>query len=70
MSELKPCPFCDCRDRRVGVRKMENAGYKVICGKCGSSGSYVRIADFLNKMDAQEEAKRVWNRRSNDGKID
>ena len=22
--ELKPCPFCGCHDRRVGVRKMGN----------------------------------------------
>lgn len=21
--ELKPCPFCGCHDRRVGVRKWE-----------------------------------------------
>ena len=50
---------------------MGKTGYKVICSKCGSSGPYVRIADFLNnKMDAQEEAKRAWNRRANIGKTD
>ena len=67
MEDLKPCPFCGCHDRRVGVRKMGKAGYKMICGRCGSSGPYVRIADFPNKMDAQEETKRAWNRRVNDG---
>ena len=61
--ELKPCPFCGCHDRRVGVRKMGTKGYKIICGKCGSAGSYVKIEDFANKMDAQEEAKEAWNRR-------
>ena len=61
--ELKPCPFCGCHDRRVGVRKMGNKGYKIICGKCGSAGPYVKIEDFANKMDAQEEAKEAWNRR-------
>lgn len=64
--ELKPCPFCDCHDRRVGVRKMGTKGYKIICGKCGSAGPYVKIEDFANKMDAQEEAKEAWNRRAND----
>ena len=66
MDDLKPCPFCDCHDRRVGIRKMGKTGYKVICSRCGSSGPYVRIADFPDKMDAQEEAKRAWNRRAND----
>lgn len=65
--KLKPCLFCGCHDRRVGVRKMGKTGYKVICSKCGSSGPYVRIADFSNnKMNAQEEARRAWNRRVND----
>ncbi len=42
---------------------MGKTGYKVICSKCGSSGPYVRIADFSNnKMYAQEEAKRAWSR--------
>ena len=63
MEIIKPCPLCDCHDRRVGVRKMGKAGYKVIFGRCGSSGPYARIADFPNKMYAQEEAKRAWNRR-------
>jgi Lar family restriction alleviation protein len=64
--ELKPCPFCGCHDRRVGVRKMGTKGYKIICGKCGSAGPYVKIGDFANKMDAQEKAKETWNRRVND----
>jgi Lar family restriction alleviation protein len=65
MNDLKLCPFCGCHDRRVGIRKMGKTGYKVICSRCGSSGPYVRIADFPDKMDAQEEAKRAWNRRAN-----
>lgn len=54
MENLKPCPFCGCHDRRVGIRKMGKTGYKVICSRCGSSGPYVGIADFPDKMDAQE----------------
>ena len=50
MENLKPYPFCACHDRRAGIRKMGKSGYKVIC----------------SKMDAQEEAKRAWNRRAND----
>lgn len=65
MENLKPCPFCACHDRRVGIRKMGKSGYKVICSRCGSSGPYIRIADCTSKMDAQEEAKRAWNRRAN-----
>lgn len=49
MDDLKPCPFGDCHDRRVGIRKMGKTGYKVICSRCGSSGPYVRIADFPTK---------------------
>lgn len=67
---LKPCPFCGCHDRRVGVRKMGNKGYKIICGKCGGASPYVKIEDFANKMDAQKKAKESWNRRVDDGKID
>lgn len=29
MEKLKPCQFCDCHDRRVGVRKMGKAGCKI-----------------------------------------
>lgn len=49
---------------------MGNKGYKIICGKCGSTGPYVKVEDFANKMDAQEKAKEAWNRRVNDGKTD
>lgn len=59
--ELKPCPFCGCYDRRVGVRKMGTKGYKIICGKCGGAGPYVKIGDFANKMDAQEKASRAMD---------
>jgi hypothetical protein len=45
---------------------MGKTGYKVICSRCGSSGPYVGIADFPDKMDAQEETKAAWNRRAND----
>lgn len=42
---IKSCPFCGNNDRRVGVRRMGNKGYRVICGKCGGSDPYVAIKD-------------------------
>ena len=60
--ELKPCPFCGCHDRRVSVRKMGSEGCRIICGKCGCAGPYVKIKEFHNKMDAQGKAKETWNR--------
>ena len=45
---------------------MGTKGYKIICGKCGGAGPYVKIEDFANKMDAQEKAKESWNRRAKD----
>lgn len=61
--KLKACPFCGCRDRRVGIRKMGKKGYKVICAKCGSAGPYVTIGEHDSKMTAQFQAKEAWNRR-------
>ena len=40
---LEPCPFCGCRDRRVGIRRMGNNGYRVCCSKCGSLGPHVSV---------------------------
>lgn len=62
--KLKPCPFCGCDDRRVGIRKMGNKGYRVVCGRCGASGPYVLILSVGgSKMEAQDKAKVDWNRR-------
>ena len=69
MSEikLKPCPFCGCRDRRVGVRRMGNKGYRVVCGRCGAGGPHVSILSVGgDKMLAQDKAKADWNRRASD----
>ena len=63
-TKLKPCPFCGNNDRRVGIRRMGNKGYKIICGKCGAGGSYVAIKDWHdNKMIAQGQAIEAWNTR-------
>lgn len=67
--KLKACPFCGCRDRRVGIRKMGKKGYKVICAKCGSAGPYAAIKEYDSKMTAQDQAKEAWNRRTVDEKI-
>lgn len=64
---LKPCPFCGCHDRRVGIRRMGSKGYKVVCGKCGGTGPYISIKKHGgDKMPAQEEAKETWNRREDE----
>lgn len=44
--KLEPCPFCGCRDRRVGIRRMGNNGYRVCCSKCGSLGPHVSVKDW------------------------
>lgn len=65
-AELKPCPFCasnDCHVRAM-CRARCVTGYKVVCGKCGSSGTYVTIRDWHStKMIAQSQAISAWNRR-------
>ena len=66
MSEikLKPCPFCGNSDRRVGIRRVRNSGYKVVCGNCGASGTYITIKEWHDtKMIAQGQAIKAWNRR-------
>lgn len=66
---LKPCPFCGNSDRRVGIRRMGNKGYKIICGNCGAGGPYVAIKDWHdNKMIAQGQAVEKWNMRDGNGK--
>lgn len=63
-SKLKPCPFCGCHDRKVGIRRMGNKGYRVICGNCGGGGSYVTIKEWHNdKTIAQSQAIALWNKR-------
>lgn len=53
MSELKPCPFCGCGDRRVGIRRMGSNGYRVCCSRCGSLGPHVsELVDY--------ELKETW----------
>ena len=65
-NRLKPCPFCGCHDRKVGIRRMGNKGYSVVCGNCGGKGSYITIKEFHdNKMIAQGQAIKAWNNRVN-----
>lgn len=65
MSErIKPCPFCGRDDRKVGIRRMGNKGYRVVCGACGGCGPYVAIKEWHeNKMIAQGQAIKGWNTR-------
>lgn len=65
MAELKPCPFCGCKDRRVGIRKWGNRGYRVVCGACGAVGTYSPVKPWHDtKFIAQGEAIAAWNRRT------
>ena len=65
MKEIKQCPFCGCGDRRVGIRKMGNNGYRVCCSKCGSRGPHVSVKECNGLKDAaQKEAIGKWNERT------
>lgn len=68
-TQLKPCPFCGCSDRRLGIRRQGNKGYRVVCGGCGASGTYVTIKEWHEtKFVAQGQAVKAWNRRSENDK--
>jgi len=61
--ELLPCPFCGNDDNRVRVLRVRD-GYRVICDKCGASGTYIAIKDWHStKMIAQVQAVKAWNTR-------
>ena len=65
--KLKSCPFCGCHDRRVGIRRMGNKGYRIVCGQCGACGPYVSISSAgEDKMFAQNKARAEWNRREDE----
>lgn len=58
MVELKPCPFCGCRDiciRETPIGNYQNIFYIAICHDCGAKTNYFRLA---------VEAKAAWNRRA------
>ena len=61
--ELRPCPFCRCNDRRIGIRKMGKKGYRVVCSRCGGIGPQINIMDN-DKIGAQKMAAEAWNRRT------
>lgn len=61
--KLKPCPFCGS-EKKVGIRRMGNKGYSVVCANCGGKGPYITIKEWHdNKMIAQGQAIQTWNRR-------
>lgn len=63
--KLKPCPFCGCGDRRVGIRRMGNNGYRICCSKCGSLGPHVSVKDWNGQKElAQKEVREKWNERA------
>ena len=69
MAELKPCPFCGCKD----IRKLTTVlDCDIFCVSCGSSMHRTNfivgntLAETL--VDAEPEAIAAWNRRAEDGK--
>nr|DAG14357.1 MAG TPA: restriction alleviation protein [Caudoviricetes sp.] len=65
LERLKPCPFCGCGDRRVGIRRMGNNGYRICCSKCGSLGPHVSVKEWNGQKElAQKEAREKWNERA------
>ena len=59
MAELKPCPFCGCKDIRVARDKdaiIER--HRAICFDCSAQ---------IYRGTAQETIE-AWNRRAEDGK--
>lgn len=62
--QIRPCPFCGCSDKRLGIRNIKGKGYMVVCGNCGSSGTYIAFKEWHdNKMVACLQAVSAWNRR-------
>ena len=57
--KLEPCPFCGCRDRRVGIRRMGNNGYRVCCSKCGSLGPHVDVSLDADKLRLSLKTRRL-----------
>ena len=61
---LRPCPFC-------GGRKLEVALYnrpRVVCQTCDADGPGAQRLSVArdNQSTAMREAKRLWNRRTNE----
>ena len=54
MSELKPCPFCGCKDIEIRDLKL---GIYAICRRCGAS---IRFSHSI------VDAIAAWNRRTID----
>ena len=54
MAELKPCPFCGCKE--IASDKYDIIRHKVCCRSC-SAQIY---------RGTQKEAEKAWNRRAED----
>ena len=60
--ELKPCPFCGGKAIVLHTKSIyELPHFFVTCGSCGVETPRV--------CKTEEQAREVWNRRSNNGKL-
>lgn len=57
MTELKPCPFCGSTHWSDWHAGDKIHPWTTDCMECGASGPWA---------DTEEEAKRLWNRRTQD----
>jgi Lar family restriction alleviation protein len=65
MAELKPCPFCGGKAKRVIFKdkKTDDVWHGVRCSNCNCVGFYI---DPQYETEATAIVK--WNRRADDGK--
>ena len=62
--KLKPCPFCG-ETNRIHIRRQGKNAYRVICHNCGALGPYAKVEEWhSDKFIAQGNAKKLWNRRT------
>ena len=62
--KLKPCPFCG-ETNRIHIRRQGKNAYRVICHACGALGPYAKVEEWhSDKFIAQRNAKKLWNRRT------
>mgnify|MGYP003440233389 CR=1 FL=1 len=62
LTELKPCPFCGCKEvdyEQESDSYSDWAEYKIVCQGCNGQNSSSSKDEELGRL----EAKEAWNRR-------